>query len=178
VRDAVRIGTPEVSTELPWGIYQGRESIERIYLGFHGELDKMASGELHLHALTTPVIDVARDLRSARAVWISPGVAAGRYGGDKFEASWTWNKYGCDFIREAGKWKIWHRRLYGIFTAPYESSWVEREWDGRAPNPALPPEHRPDREPTSPWWQYRRDAAHPNTPAPPVPHDTHVHLER
>jgi hypothetical protein len=33
-------------------------------------------------------------------------------------------KYGADFKKEEGRWKIWHMHVYGLFMAPYDRSWA------------------------------------------------------
>jgi hypothetical protein len=124
--------------------------------------------------MTTPVIEVARDLRTARGAWISPGHATDSGGGGTFRASWRWVKYGCDFVTEDGQWKIWHLHLYGIFATPYDKSWVESQrkpGEAAASPPPLPAEYRPDR-PAGEFWQYHEDAAVPNEPVLPEPYDT------
>jgi len=166
--------TPGVRAEMMWGVYEGPEGIRRLYEGWHRHLGPAADvGAMHMHALTTPVIEVAGDLRTAKATWVSPGhetmsfsVAAGATP----EAFWAWCKYGCDFILEDGQWKIWHLHVYGIFLAPYGRSWVEQPEDMIDPPPMLP-EHEPDRPPTT-HWQYKPDREYVNEPAPPAPFDT------
>lgn len=164
--------TAGVRVELPFGIYEGRAGLERLYLGFFGLSDRQPEGKMHLHTMTTPVVEVATDLETAKGVWMSPGVATDRYGGETFKASWRWVKYGCDFIKENGLWKIWHLRVYGIFASPYDQSWVESQpKPGQDGPPPLPPQFAPDR-PSSGFWQYRSDLAVPNAPAPPEPYQT------
>ncbi len=70
-------------------------------------LIKSGGASLHIHTLTTPVIQVARDGQTARAVWMCPGLEG---------TTLTWIKYGCDFKIQDGRWKIWHLHVYGILT--------------------------------------------------------------
>jgi hypothetical protein len=166
--------TPGVRAEMMWGVYEGPESLERLYPGFHAWVDGDAKGVMHMHALTTPVIEVAADLRTAKATWISPGHETMSFsasaGSGTPEAFWAWCKYGCDFVLEDGAWKIWHLHVYGIFLAPYGRSWVDQPEDMIDPPPMLA-EHRPDRPPTT-HWQYMPDRVYPDEPAPPFPYDT------
>jgi SnoaL-like domain len=177
--DLFALKTPGVRAEMMWGVYEGAESLERLYPGFHAWVDGDAKGVMHMHTLTTPVIEVAEDLRSARATWISPGhetmsfSAAGEDGAagsatKSPEAFWAWCKYGCDFVVEDGRWKIWHLHVYGIFLAPYGRSWVEQPEDMIDPPPMLDG-HKPDLPPTT-HWQYMPDRVYPNEPAPPDPY--------
>ena len=165
--------TPDVRAEMMWGVYEGPESLERLYPGFHVWVDGDAKGVMHMHTLTTPVIEVAADGQTARGVWISPGHETMSFstGEDRDpEAHWGWCKYGCDFIREDGEWKIWHLHVFGIFLAPYDRSWVEQPED-MVDAPPMLDEHKPDRPPTT-HWQYRPDRVYVNEPAPPSPYTT------
>jgi hypothetical protein len=109
--------------------------------------------------LTTPIIQVAKDCRTARAVWTSPGIAA---------SGWAYMKYGCDFKLVDGIWKIWHLHVYGLFTTDYDKSWGELE-----------PEEQPktasrsaDKPPTT-GWSYNKEVTYvPLEPVPPEPYDT------
>src|ERR1700683_3878720 len=72
--DLFALRTPGVRVEMMWGIYTGPEGIRRCYEGWHRHLGPEADiGSMHMHTLTTPVIEVAEDAQTARAVWISPG---------------------------------------------------------------------------------------------------------
>jgi hypothetical protein len=170
------LGTPGVSAELPFGIYEGRAGLERLYLGILGQADRDLAGragKLHQNTMTTTVVEVAEDGRTAKGVWICPGHATDNYGdGGALEALWRWVKYGCDFAKEDGGWKIWHLRVYGVFGTPYYTSWTDSAASGPPAPPSLPPEFAPDR-PSAPLWQYRRDAVYPNDPPPPASHSTH-----
>jgi hypothetical protein len=67
-------------------------------------------GSLWYHMLATPVIVVAADGQTAKAVYQSFGNVTGTG-----MLQWTEEKYGMDFIKEDGKWKIWHLRTYVEF---------------------------------------------------------------
>ena len=83
--------------------------------------------------------------------------------GGQPRAHWAWCKYGCDFIREDGQWKIWHLHVFGIFLAPYDRSWVEQPED-MVDAPPMLDEHKPDRPPTT-HWQYMPDRVYVNEQA-------------
>lgn len=82
-----------------------------------------------VHTLTTPVIEVAEDGQTAKGMWLSPGhmtlPVGARKGRGKMQAFWQWDKYAVDFVKEDGKWKIWHLYVGTDFCTPYETSWVE-----------------------------------------------------
>ncbi len=90
--------------------------------------DELPFGLSYMHTLTTPVIEVAEDGETAKGVWISPGHITMPTMG-KLQAYWHWDRYGVDFIKEDGKWKIWHFFVGREFTSPYEKSWVDSTLD-------------------------------------------------
>jgi hypothetical protein len=170
------LDTPGVSAELPFGIYEGRAGLERLYLNLLGQGDanpQARLGKLHQNTMGTSVIEIAEDGRTARGVWVCPGHATDGYGeGGALQAVWRWVKYGCDFAREDGGWKIWHLRVHGVFGAPFYTSWTDAGGSGPPKPPPMPPELAPDR-PAAPLWQYRTDATYPNDPPPPHPYQTY-----
>lgn len=38
--------------------------------------------------------------------------------------SWLWVRYGVDFIKEAGEWKIWHLQVFPFFKTPFDKRWT------------------------------------------------------
>jgi SnoaL-like domain len=182
--------TPGAKLEIAHlGVYDGIEGIRRFFLVANkpmgGESGRI--GQMHLHTLTTPVIEVAGDGRTAQAVWLSPGVETGgrRDNGDT-NASWAWVKYGIDFAKEGELWKIWHFGMFRIFESSYNESWAATPpGSAEGSNPdltayevlrarllaSLPAEARPDR-PNSYSWIYSPKVAWENIPKPPEPYDT------
>jgi len=164
--------TPGVKAEMVFGVFEGAAGIKRLYGPTHRFMEGMGdrTGQMHIHTLTTPVIEVAGDGKTAKAVWFSPGVETGRNVETKqLEASWGWCRYGCDFIKEDGKWKIWHLHVYGIFFAPYDKSWIEAP---QHPNmDFLPDKLKADRPPTY-NWEYKPTGFTELVPAPPEPYET------
>lgn len=158
--------TPGVKTEISHvGVWEGVEGIKRFWINCQNSVwDRL--GHMHLHTLTTPVIEVAGDGKTAQGVWISPGVETGPTG----KPLWAWVKYGIDFVKEVGEWKFWHFRLYRFFMTPYDKSWAEsalatggtRQW---------PPDKAPDGPPTY-TWVYGPDVEPDFVPKPPEPYET------
>jgi hypothetical protein len=162
---------PNIWANVPsFGLYKGHEGIRRLYVGAHQSFGEAARvGMMHMHSLTTPVIEVAGDGQTARAVWISPGHETGSPPGGKPQAFWAWLKYGVDFIKEDGRWKFWHLEVFGIFFTPYEKSWVEQSMpDERI---VLPDGLKPDKV-TRYWTSYTPAAKTQLIPAPPEPYET------
>jgi len=124
---------PDVSAEIAdWGVYIGPDRIVTLYADVHKE---PLVGTMFEHQFTTPMIQVAGDGKTAKGAWFSPGHETHPVNG-KLQAFWCWVKYGADFIKEEGQWKIWHWHVYDIFKCPYEKSWVEV-------GPAAPPDNLP-----------------------------------
>jgi hypothetical protein len=174
--DLFALKTPGVRAEMMWGVYEGPEGIERLYPGWHMWMGEEANkGQMHMHTLTTPVIEVAADLQTAKAVWISPGhetMGPGESPGGNGHAAWAWCKYACDFVREDGQWKIWHLHVYGIFFTPYEQPWTDTSnAETVLDPPGTPAELGPDRPPTT-RWMHSPDSVYVNEPAPPAPYDS------
>lgn len=115
--------TPDVSAEIAdWGVYVGPESIKRLY----EEVHKVPyAGTMHEHYLTTYVIQVAKDGQTAKGIFFSPGHESWKTSKDERYATWVWGKYGCDFIKEDGEWKIWHLHWYTSFRCDFYKSWQE-----------------------------------------------------
>jgi len=125
-----------------------------------------------LHTLTTPVIEVAEDRQTAKAVWISPGYIAAPMGG-KLQALWHWDRYAIDFAREEDGWKIWHLWVGKDFSTPYEHGWVDDYFVG--PNIDLRmirgfPE--PNASSVMSYEGYNPFTRAPYVPQPPVPYRT------
>lgn len=162
--------SPDVRVEMNWGVYEGYEGILRCYKNYHKN-EVSGPGVMAVHTLTTPVIEIAGDLKTAKAVWISPGIiTGGMFSADGVtRAHWAWMRYGCDFIYEGGTWKIWHLHVYGMFMTPFDKSWTEV---GDAHEmPAFPPEYAPDRGPSY-SWSYSPEVQTQYVPRPPAPYET------
>jgi hypothetical protein len=90
----------------------------------------LGMGYLWVHLLTTPVIEVAEDGKTAKGVWMSLGDITGPRPGDaEISATWAQDMYAIDFIKEDGQWKIWHLSTYVDFYAPYDVGWVNNPYN-------------------------------------------------
>jgi hypothetical protein len=129
-------------------------------------------GTTVMHTLTTPVIEVAEDGKTGKGVWVSPGHITGVRGG-KLQASWFWERYGVDFVKEDGKWKIWHLRVYTDFATPCEKSWVESSLEPRAA-PATEPVTglQAGKKRANPYKAYSPFTVPQFEPRPPEPYKT------
>jgi len=81
-----------------------------------------AKGGFVWHTITTPVVEIAEDRKTAKGIWYTPGIV-GSYSSDGTNSSqWMWEKYGVDFVMENGKWKVWHMKVYTDFSTPVGSA--------------------------------------------------------
>lgn len=86
------------------------------------------SGNFSFRTLTTPIIEVAGDGKTAKGYWYTIGWTSSVQG-DKGGAQWSFERYGIDFVKEDGDWKIWHFHVYNDFDTPYEKNWVQNAID-------------------------------------------------
>ena len=181
--------------EMMSGVFEGNDGIEAFFHS-HPNADDSANrkGFLHIHTLTTPIVEVAKDCESAIGSWYSPGVESNTFGGT-MNGFWAWMKYGAVFKKEDGIWKIWHLHTYSIFMCPYNKCWTEVEPYGQKKE--IPPEmldmmkkemgdkvgsggphgfgggpmYTP--KPATTWWGFSKDAMYPgDQPTPPTPYET------
>jgi len=74
--------------------------------------ENLGIGQLLLHNLTTACIEVAGDGKTAKGMWYSPGAMANLDAKTGVPNQvWMWERYGADFVKEDGQWKIWHLRI-------------------------------------------------------------------
>jgi hypothetical protein len=117
--------TPGISWTNNTDKYVGEASMKRFLID---GLPKDKTGLLWVHLLTTPVIEIAADGKTAKGVWISVGSVTGGMGDkpkSQWEAQWTDEKYGMDFVKENGQWKIWHLRTFVDYYSPVKGSWLK-----------------------------------------------------
>jgi hypothetical protein len=166
------LDTEDAWSEMTWGRYNGKEGIMRLYKGFHTFTDGDRVGKMHIHTLCHPMIEVAADCKTARAIWVSPGLETDSFTKGTPEAFWCWIKYDCDFIIEKGRWKIWHMRTPGIIMTPYDTPWTKPVFNTMG-GPPMPEEYYPDEPPVGPNWEYSPDKVYPyNDPEQPAPYRT------
>ncbi len=173
VEDMFALKTPGVRAEMMWGIYDGPEGIRKLFSGgvhreMLGEPDNLKPGIMVVLPNSNPIIEVAGDGKTAKAIWICFGHETLPGPDGNMQAYWAYAKRAADFIKEEGVWKIWHYRVYGGFMTPLGKSWVEgfEHRDVR-----FSAEYNPDRPPTS-NWMYKPNMPVLHEPAPPEPYET------
>lgn len=63
----------------------------------------------------TPIIEVADDGQTARGVWSDFGADVGSLDSP---GDWLSVKFGVDFVKEDGVWKVWHFQVYPVYAFP------------------------------------------------------------
>ncbi len=105
------------------GVFESPENVKSIIMEVVGAPQE--KGEMMDMQLTTPMIVVADDLQTAKAVWWCPGGGAIPQENADPMAVWNWGQIAADFILEDGEWKIWHFHWFRMFKCSYEKGWVE-----------------------------------------------------
>lgn len=186
-----------------WGgrVLVGIDELSRYYTG-----RPRYRGKMIVHSLGNPVIEIAGDGQTAKGFWIAVGNETIPYphlpdlekDGDPFGPRtepadehgihkiihWVWNKYGVDFIKEDGEWKIWHLRTCELMRAPYDQDWVDFSlrnlidnelcalqvpWQGMESTPLTAPPTMPSPDPRS---GYSIDQLPLELPLLPEPYET------
>lgn len=129
-------------------------------------------GMMAIHLMMNPCIEVAGDGKTARGIFVAAGMVANknRQTG-KPSAMWEWNRYGIDFIKEDGKWKLWHHHVFPLFQMGWNENWAEhfeKKKEGGGP----PISVKTDFPGTPADVFYSPDTELQVVPAPPEPYET------
>lgn len=191
-------GTPGIRAQYSNnGVYTSWESIT----GYHAQRPNPA-GKLIFHYLASPLIEVAADGQTAKGLFVTAGVESGltdpeaakkapdfMYVKDlMIDGKRVWMheimvKYGVDFIRQDGQWKIWHLHCYEVARSPHGMGWIpfaaksqdnpfadDLMYFGEDGKPVLMP--KPDAPVTMRNNPYRTDTGQTLDAPPPVPYRT------
>lgn len=149
-------------------------------------------GLLEIHQITTPVVEVAGDNRTAKGLWMSTGaILMLRDPGAEEGRSFTWDtgKYAVDFLNTPAGWKIWHLHVCDMWRTSFDEDPVAHagqaqygttqamidDYNARAAAgetvtpfgmPVIPD------GPTTFHYSYAADSVAPREPRPPVPYET------
>ena len=72
---------------------------------------------------TTPLVEVALDGQTAKGLWYVMGETTEVYS-DGPKAAWNFGRCAVDFVKEAGRWKIWHMWMCTDFETPVGGNWT------------------------------------------------------
>lgn len=119
--------TPGVEVEIGQrGVFKGSDAPQRYF-----EIGGKTPGWMIIHLAVNPVIDINKDGTSAKAEWLSPGLASVQIEG-KLTAIWAWGRYNTECVKEGGEWKFLKFRWGQVFMTPYDKGWVEASIDDPA----------------------------------------------
>lgn len=109
--DCFAMMTEDVSVEIAmWGRFIGPRSVYKNYIeGLAGR--EPMPGHFCEHPVSSPLIEVAADGRTAKCVWSTFGPETGKANPDdeEYEPMWMYGKFAVDMIKEKdGKWRMWH----------------------------------------------------------------------
>ncbi len=123
--------------------------VSELYPEVENKRDNEGIGSMIMHTLTTAIIEVAGDGKTAKGMWYSPGQVTEVGSDGRPVAMWMWEKYGVDFAKEDGKWKLWHIHMYTDFAVPPGKSWTDPATKSDfsfGDTVEMPPEMKPDIE--------------------------------
>ena len=135
----VKKGTPDVRAQYSNnGVYTNWDNI----MSYHAQRPN-PPGKLIYHFLASPIIEVAADGKTAKGMWLMSGLESGltapesakgapdfmyeknvTVDGKKVWMHTVYAKYGVDFIKQDGEWKIWHFHCFEVARAPYGTGWI------------------------------------------------------
>lgn len=126
-------------------------------------------GTFRDYPVASPVIEIAGDGKTAKGLWYCWGSHAEVESCGPI-SRWTWGYFAADFIREDGRWKLWHLQITNDVDARCGSNWGK-------PAEVLPelPEFAPLRDYAMPAYSVaavNRAAYTPDRPlagSPPIP---------
>lgn len=194
----VKKGTPDVRAQYSNnGVYTNWDNI----MSYHAQRPN-PPGKLIYHFLASPIIEVAADGMTAKGMWLMSGLESGltapeaakgapdfmyeknvTVDGKKVWMHTVYAKYGVDFIKQDGEWKIWHFHCFEVARAPYGLGWIpfaaaaqdspfadDLMYFGEDGKPVMMP--RPDGPATIRHNPYRTDKGQSLDLKPPVPYRT------
>lgn len=192
----VKKGTPDVRAQYSNnGVYTNWDNI----MSYHAQRPNPA-GKLIYHFLASPIIEVAGDGKTAKGMWLMSGLESGLTSPDAAKGApdfmyeknvlvngkkvWmhtVYAKYGVDFIKQDGEWKIWHFHCFEVARAPFGMGWIpfaaasqdspfadDLMYFGEDGKPMMMP--RPDGPATIRHNPYRTDKGQTLDLKPPVPY--------
>lgn len=115
-------------------------------------------GFMPMHLMVNPVIQVADDGQTAQAIWVAAGIVVMKNNQTGEPACmWEWNRYGDDYIKEDGEWKLWHHHIFDLFQCGWDDKWAD-QFKRSMPEMHLADDQKPDHPPTPLDVGYRTDA--------------------
>lgn len=114
------------------------EQLAKVYPQLEVKPENQGAGDFRAHSLMSPIIEVADDGQTAKGFWqtIGPALFTGANNGGKPYGAMSYEKYAVDFIKEDGKWKIWHLQTFIEFYQDFDKTIAEQVTDAMKPRTA------------------------------------------
>lgn len=148
------------------------DQLIKTYPQIENKPENYAVGSYGVHALLSPIIEVAEDGKTAKGFWHTFGPMINMRDGEPI-GRMAWEKYGVDFIKEDGQWRLWHVMVYTDFTIDMGQSVADKL--AAAANTPPPPAGAPRPGDTStspaPYSEWSPTRVPINVPLP-VPYKT------
>ena len=90
------------------GYYVGMEAIRGYYVTKHAADLGDGVGTMNAHPISTGLVELAGDGKTAKGLWYSIGQDTAPNGDGTAKALWNTGKVAIDFVKEGDAWKIWH----------------------------------------------------------------------
>jgi hypothetical protein len=162
--------TPGVKAEIAEsGVFHGLEGVRRVFVDMLGKLYDYP-GMCAVHELTTPVIEVARDGTTAKAMWFTWGANTNNHPQHGLIAIWQVLKYNHSFVKEDGEWRYLDFRAHLVFRSPFDKGWVKEPYIGGSTIRGAEPQVLHSDEPSSFHDPYDPAKRYAGLPLPPSPY--------
>src|SRR3990172_4424389 len=104
--------TPGVKVEIvESGVFHGIEGARKVFVDMLGKLYTY-EGNCAIHELTTPIIQVQKDMNTAKGMWYHVGFNTFLDPVKGVIPIWQVIKYNHIFVKEDGQWKFWDYRAH------------------------------------------------------------------
>ena len=147
-------GRDEVMTNWAGGLEGNAMNLYPVFNEMYPEtknMDPLPLSEYSLHAIGTPIVEVGDDLKTARALYYSTGMLYRRISSNgKQMAVWMLERYGEDYVREDGFWKILHECVLNDAGGAQDVTNFAIDCYNKFKNPMGPGGKKPDEKPAPP----------------------------
>jgi hypothetical protein len=149
-------------------VFHGLEGARRVFVDMLGKLYNY-EGNCAIHELTTPIIQVQRDMNTAKGMWYHVGFNTFLDPVKGVIPIWQVIKYNHILVKEDGQWKFWDYRAHLLLRSSFDKGWVDEPViQGSAIQGAMPLEAPTPDEPSSFHEPYSgRHGHHSGLPMPP-----------
>ena len=118
-----------------WGYYVGMDAIREYYVNEHQEKIGALPGKhygdgcLFHHPASTGLVYEAYDGKTARGLWYCISQETLPISETEADARWYMEKLAIDFLKEDGKWKIWHLVVATDLQSEAGANYMEQKVD-------------------------------------------------